>query len=129
MNQNISLDQMVESYIKIRDAKQKASDLFKKDTERMNAAIAKLEGMILKSLNDIGAESVKTNFGTAFTKRRSSVSVRDRDKFYEWAVATGNLYAVDMKANAKNVRELLDEGVEVPGVNYVESTQIGVRRA
>lgn len=124
----MKIDDIIVKYIAIRDAKGAAKAAFDKETERMNLALAKLEGMIQQKLEEAGAESFKTEHGTAFTKRRSSVSVKDRDEFYGWAVATGNLGAIDMKANAKAVRELLHDGTEVPGVNYSESIQVGVRR-
>lgn len=121
-------NEMIQKYVAIRDAKKRASDAFKKETERMNEALTKLEGMILEHLEAEGAESIKTEFGTAFTKTRTSCSVKDRDAFYEFAVKTGNLGAIDMKANAKNVRELLEKGTEVPGVNFNQSIEVGVRR-
>lgn len=124
----MTLDQMVENYVKIRDAKAEAKKAFDKETERMTQAMAKLEGMFTKQLDDLGVESVKCEHGTVFKKLRSSVSIADRDEFYEWAVANEQLGAIDMKANAKAVRELLQEGTQVPGVKYSEAYQIGVRR-
>lgn len=124
----MKIDDIIVKYIAIRDAKDAAKKAFDAETERMKLALVKLEGMLLEKLDESGAESFKTEHGTAFTKRRSSVSVKDRDEFYKWAVATGNLGAIDMKANAKSVRELLQEGTEVPGINYSESIQVGVRR-
>lgn len=125
----MTLDQIVETYVKIRDAKAEAKKAFDKETSRMNQALEKLDGMIADALDTAGAESIKTAHGTVFTKMRSSTSIADREEFYGWAVDTGNLGAIDMKANAKAVRELLAEGVEVPGVKYSETKQIGVRRS
>ena len=122
----MELPELIQKYVLIRDAKDAAKKLFDGETKRITDALVKLDGMILEALGD--AESVKTEFGTAYTKKRSSASVKDRDEFFNWAVATGNLEAIDMKANAKIVRELLDEGVVVPGVKYSASTQVGVRR-
>lgn len=126
---SMTLDDMVDKYVRIRDAKGAAKQAFDDETSRMTAALTKLEGLILDRLNAAGAESVKTKFGTAYKKSRSSVSVKDRDEFYSWAVGTDNLGAIDMKANAKAVRELLQKGIEVPGVKYGESIEVGIRRA
>lgn len=123
----MELPELIKKYVLIRDAKDAAKKLFAGETKRMTDALVKLDGMILEALGD--AESVKTEFGTAYTKARSSATVKDRDEFFTWAVSTGNLEAIDMKANAKIVRELLDEGVVVPGVKYSASIQVGVRRA
>jgi hypothetical protein len=119
---------LVEKYVKIRDAVDGAKKAFDAETKRMKDALTKIEGILQKKLNEDGSESVVTPHGTFFTKNRSSVSVKDRDEFYKWAVATDNLGAVDMKANAKTIRELLADGTEVPGVKYSESKIINVRR-
>lgn len=124
----MTLDQMVDMYVKIRDAKAEAKKAFDKETERMTQAMEKLEGMFQQQLDTLGVESFKSDHGTVYKTLRSSVSVADRDEFYEWAVSNGELGAIDMKANAKAVRELLQKGTQVPGVKYSESYQIGVRR-
>jgi hypothetical protein len=122
----LTLEQMIDNYVKIRDAKDKAKKAFTVETERMTAALTKLDGLILAKLE--GAESIKTECGTAYTKKRTSCSVKDREAFYKFALDTGNLGAIDMKANAKAVRELQEAGTVVPGVNYSEALVVGVRR-
>ncbi|MFV0410797.1 MAG: hypothetical protein ACK5LJ_14225 [Paracoccus sp. (in: a-proteobacteria)] len=126
---NFTLDELVDKYVRIRNVKRSAADAYKKEVSRIDSALEKLEGLIQVALDAAGAESVRTNHGTAYKKTASRVSVKDRDVFYSWAVDTNNLGAIDMKANAKNVRELLHENIEVPGVNYSEIITIGVRSA
>lgn len=121
--------EMIQKYVAIRDAKKRAQDAFKLETERMNQALDKLEGMMLEHLEEEGAESLKTEFGTVFKKTRSSCTVKDREAFYNFAVGSNNLGIIDMKANVKNVRELLADGTEVPGINFTQSVEVGVRRA
>ena len=125
---SMTLDQMVDMYVKIRDAKAAAKKAFDKETERMTQAMERLEGMFQQQLDSLGVESFKADHGTVYKTLRSSVSVADRDEFYSWAVANNELGAIDMKANAKAVRELLQKGTQVPGVKYSESYQVGVRR-
>lgn len=122
----LTLEQMIDNYVKIRDAKDNAKKAFTIETERMTAALVKLEGLILGALE--GAESIKTQCGTAYTKSRTSCSVKDREAFYQFALDTDNLGVIDMKANAKAVRELNEAGTIVPGVNYSETLVVGVRR-
>lgn len=119
----------VEQFIKLRDHKAKAKKAFDESMERINMAVTKLEGEILAGLQEIGAQNVKTEFGTAYINTQSSASVQDREVFEKWAQATGNTAVMDIRANKKAIRELLDEGVDVPGVNYSETITIGVRRS
>lgn len=125
---SMTIDDMISMYVKIRDAKAEAKKAFDKEVERMTQAMLKLEGLMQDQLNGLGVETIKAESGTVYQKLRSSVSVHDRDEFYNWAVANNELGAIDMKANAPAVRELLQKGTQVPGVKYSESYQIGVRR-
>ena len=127
--EKMKLPELIDKYIQIRDAKEGAKKVFTESTQRMTDALVKLDGLILAALDNEGLESAPTDAGTAYKKNRSSCSVKDRDEFFNWAVTTGNLEAIDMKANAKIVRELMDGGTVVPGVKYSESVFIGVRRA
>ena len=119
----------VDQFIKLRDHKAKAKKAFDTSMERINQAVEKLENEILAGLQEQGLQNVKTDAGTAYVNTMSSATVKDRPAFEEWAKATGNTGAMDIRANKKAIRELLDEGEEIPGVSYNERITIGVRRS
>lgn len=119
----------VDQFIKLRDHKTKAKKAFDTSMERINQAVEKLENEILAGLQEQGLKNVKTDAGTAYVNTMSSATVKDRPAFEEWAKATGNTGAMDIRANKKAIRELLDEGEEIPGVSYNERITIGVRRS
>ena len=119
----------VDQFIKLRDHKAKAKKAFDQSMERINQAVEKLENEILAKLQEEGVKNFKTDAGTAYINTQSSATVKDRPAFEEWANSTGNTGAMDIRANKKAVRELLDEGEEIPGVVYNERVTIGVRRS
>lgn len=124
-----TLQEKVQAYVKLRDYKTAAKKQFDKSMERVNQGMEKLESEILETFHEQGIKNVKTESGTAYLSSRSNVSVKDRDAFEKWADETGNRGAMDIKANAKAIRELLNEGVEeVPGVNYSETVKLNFRR-
>lgn len=123
-----TINEKIAQYVKLRDYKKAAKAEFDKSMERVNEAMRKLEGDFLTELVDNDQESVRTKSGTVYRKTQSSCSVKDRDAFYSWAVSTDNAEAMDIRANKTNVRKLLSKGVEVPGVNFSQIIQVGVRR-
>lgn len=125
----LTIAHKVKMYIRIRDAKAAAKKEFDKSVAKMNQAMQKLEGDILTELNAQGGESIRTEFGTAYKNIVSSASVKDREQFEEFCRESGNEAAMDIRANKKIVRELLQAGTVVPGVNYTETTTIGIRRS
>ena len=124
-----TLDTKVRQFIKLRDHKTAAKKAFDQSMSRVNEAMTKLEGEILGTLQEQGLKNIKTEDGTAYQNTTATATVKDREAFEAWADETGNRGAMDIRANKKAIRELLDEGVEVPGVNYTERTTIGVRRS
>ena len=118
----------VEQYVQLRDYKKKADDEFKQSMTRVNEAMKKLEGELMKGLDEQGVESIRGTTGTAYIKTQTSASVKDREEFLKFVFTTKNLELLDVRANKKIVRELGEQGTAVPGVNYTEIKQIGVRR-
>lgn len=118
----------VEQYVKLRDYKKKADDEFKESMTRVNEAMKKLEAELMKGLDEQGVESIRGETGTAYIKTQTSASVKDREEFLKFVFTTKNLELLDVRANKKIVRELGEQGTAVPGVNYTELKQVGVRR-
>lgn len=118
----------INQYVKLRDYKKNADAEFKKSMERVNAGMKKLEGELMKALDDLGADSLSGDSGTVYIRTQNSASVKDRDEFLRFVFQTKNLELLDVRANKKIVRELGVQGTVVPGVTYTEVKQVGVRR-
>lgn len=118
----------IDQYVQLRDYKTKADSEFKESMTRVNEAMKKLEGEIMAGLDADGVESIRAATGTAYIKTQTSASVKDREEFLKFVFTTKNLELLDVRANKKIVRELGEQGTVVPGVNYTEIKQVGVRR-
>lgn len=124
----VTTQEKVEQYIQLRDYKKKADDEFKGSMTRVNEAMKKLEGELMAALDASGGTSQAGVSGTVYIKTQNSASVKDREEFLRFVFSTKNLELLDVRANKKIVRELGEQGTAVPGVNYTEIKQIGVRR-
>jgi hypothetical protein len=118
----------VAQYVQLRDYKKAANDEFKKGMKRVEDAIAKLEGEFLSQLIEQDVKSISTDAGTFYKRTRESCSVKDRDAFFRWVIENRELECMDIRANTKLVKEQMEKGVEVPGVNYSQIVQVGIRR-
>lgn len=124
----INIETRIKQYVQLRDYLDQAKKEFEKTTERVKKALAKLDAEFLEHFNASGAKNVTCDTGTVYKIPRYSVSVKDRDAFLRFLVVERKLEALDVRANKKIVKELLEEGIEVPGISYSESIQIGIRR-
>lgn len=121
--------ELVEAYIKLRDKKEAAQAEFKKSLEATNQVMEMLEGVLLTKLQELGVDSLTAKgIGTVYRNTQYSATVQDRAEFREWVESTGNWEAVDLRANKVAVREMLNEGKEVPGVKFTATHTVGIRR-
>lgn len=124
----LTIDERIAQYVQLRDHKDEARKEFNKNMEKVDAAIKKLEAILLDHLNKSGQNSANCDSGTAYKIERTSATVKDRDEFFRFVIENRQLEAMDIRANKKIIRELMDSGVEVPGVKFTSSVQIGIRR-
>lgn len=121
--------EMVGAYVKLRDHKLAADKEFKKSMERVNEAMQVLEAKMMSSLNDTGANNIKTEFGTVYINTKHTATVKDRKKFLEHVVVNNLWDALDARANKTFIREQAEEGIEIPGVKLTSVKTVGVRRS
>lgn len=122
------INEKISQYVQLRDYKDAAKKEFDKSMDKVKQAMTKLESEFLEHLNDSGTNSANGDAGVVYKIQRSSCSVKDRDEFFKFAVKSRHLDALDIRANKKIIKELMDDGVEVPGVKFSQSVQIGIRR-
>lgn len=122
--------ELVEAYIILRDKKEAAQAEFKKSLETTNKIMDTLEAVLLQKLEELGVDSLTAKgVGTVYRNTQDSCTVQDKATFREWVEETGNWDVVDMRANKTMVRELLNNGEQVPGVKFSSIHTVNVRRA
>lgn len=122
--------ELVEVYIKLRAKKEAATAEFKKSLETTNQVMDALEGVLLTKLQELGVDSLTAKgIGTVYRNTSHSATVKDRAAFRAWVEANDQWEAVDLRANKVAVRELLEAGKEVPGVQFTSVNTVGIRSA
>ena len=125
-----SLADKVATYIKLRDYKKAKSDEFKKSMERVEQAMEKLEGELLRGLDAVGANSLASDMGTVYRKTEVSCSVEDPSAFRDFVEQNSSWAAIDLRANKTFVREMMEkEGITPPGIKVTSIINVGVRRS
>ncbi len=124
----MNTQERINNYIRLREHKKKADAEYKQSMERVNTAMVKLEGELMKDINASGGDSLSGPAGTVYTTTKSTASIKDRDAFLRFVFQSKNLEVLDVRANKAIVRALGKQGTVVPGVNYTEVKVIGVRK-
>lgn len=125
----MKISELVAKYIELRDKKAQFKAEYDSKVERLDTALDKIEAALLKTFEQTGMESVKTEFGTAYTTERSTASVADKDAFMEHVKAQENWQLLEIRCSKTAIQQYKDEHEDLPpGVNWRSERVVNVRR-
>lgn len=125
-----SIEEKIAQYVQLRDYKKAAQDELSKSLERVNEAMEVLENQLIGKLQELGANSMASDAGTAYLREELSVTVDDAQAYLGSCISAETWDALDVKANKTFIKKLLEENKELPpGVKTTRIIKIGVRRA
>lgn len=125
-----AFENVVKNYVLIRDKIKEQDKLYDDKMAPLKGLLNELSGKLTSLLEDVGAESIKTAAGTAYSTTRYSASLKDPQAFMEYVIKSEAWDLLDRKANATAVRDFIaTNGSEPPGSKLSVVRSVGVRRA
>lgn len=128
----MKLDQLIEKYVQVRDKKAELKKAYEEQARKFDAALEKMEGMILQIFDETGQDSAKTQFGTAYVSTRASATVADREAFLGWVLQDPAERTIFLENRVSKVAVEQYKGVHddlPPGINWSSILTVGVRRS
>jgi len=124
-------EKLVKTYIAIRDERNKlAREYDTKDKDLANDLIS-IEQALLSSCNEIGADSMRTEFGTVIKSTRENFVCGDWDNFKKFVLENEAVELLQQRIHQSNFKEFLsgreDEGLP-PGISTMREFKITVRK-
>lgn len=126
-----NLSKIVQVYSAIRDARAakrhayEAADLALEEDQR------KLKVLMLELLNQTGAKSINTEFGTVYRSEKIKPSAADWTAIYGWIAENPERFELlEKRLKSTFVKEFMEEneGAIPPGVNVHREFEVSVRR-
>ena len=123
-------EKLVKTYIAIRDERNKlAREYDTKDKDLANDLIS-IEQALLSSCNEIGADSMRTEFGTVIKSTRENFVCGDWDNFKKFVLENEAVELLQQRIHQSNFKEFLsgreDEGLP-PGISTMREFKITVK--
>lgn len=128
----MKLDELVSKYIKLRDKKAQMKKEFDQSVAKIDEVMEKMEAVILKTFQETGIDSAKTEAGTAYMSTRTSATVGSREDFIGWVMADPDERAIflENRVNKTAVEQFKAANDDLPpGVNWRSEVTVNVRRA
>lgn len=126
----MNLDDVVGKYIELRDRKAQMKKEFSAKVEKIDAAMNKIENAILATFDKMGGvQSIRTTHGTPYVQLRESVTVADRDSYFDFVRENEAWDMLESRANKTAVMQYKEEHGELPpGLNYRAERIINIKR-
>ena len=125
-----TLNDMISSYIALRDKKEAIQKEQKAVIKQYEDALDAIENFLMGHFRTEKVTSTSCDAGVAFIKRKRSATIADTELFREHVISTGNFDLVDFRAKPEPVEDYAKEheGQVPPGVNYRQYDAVQVNR-
>lgn len=128
---DITVDQIVEVYIKIRDARDEARKEADKIEAEFESQLDVLEQQMLDVCKTTGATSLKTPHGTIMQSVKKRYWTNDWEKFYAFMFEHNIPELLERRIHQTNIKQFLEENPDMLplGLNVEAEHSITVRRS
>ena len=126
-----NIDKLVEVYIKIRDARDEVRRELESKEADLNEQLEIISQQILEVCKQTGADSIKTQHGTAMRGVKSRFWTNDWEKFYEFLFEQKAPELLERRIHQTNMKQFLEENPDMhpAGLNVERTYAITVRRS
>jgi hypothetical protein len=125
-------EELVSAYIGLRNERSALKDSYEEADNKLKADMEKLEQTMLEICNDIGADSVKTAYGTMMRRVNERFYCTDWDNFKNYVLENEAVDLLERRIHQGNFKEhmtQIDGQGLPPGVNVMREYGITVRKA
>lgn len=126
----IPTDKLVRAYIKIRDARKELSEQFEKQDSELKESLETIEAQLLEACKAIGADSIRTPYGTLSRTVKKRYWTNDWHSFYTFLKEHDALELLEKRVAQTNMSTFLEENPDLhpPGLNVDSRYSVVVRR-
>jgi hypothetical protein len=125
-------EELVSAYIALRNERATLKENYEEADGKLKADMEKIEQTMLEICNEVGADSIKTTFGTVIRKVNERFYCTDWDNFKNYVLENEAVELLERRIHQGNFREHMTEiqgqGLP-PGVNVMREFGITVRKA
>ena len=127
----IKLDSLVETYLAIRNERDKLSREHDSKDKELSNDLAQIEQVLLNSCNEVGADSIRTGAGTVIKSTKENFVCGDWDNFKQYVMQHDAIELLQQRIHQTNFKEFLsgreDEGLP-PGISSMREFKVTVRK-
>ena len=127
---DIPIEQIVSTYIKLRDKRDMMYQDFKEKTAQIEEDMQTLKHKLVEISKETGATSFSSPSGTAYRTVKNRYWTNDWESFYAFMREQGSMELLEKRIHQTNIKEFIDANPDVhpPGLNIDSEYEITIRR-
>lgn len=123
-------DSLVEEYVLIRDKRKELKKAYEDEDESLDAELTKREIKLLEMLKSVGADSFKTEHGTAYTQDKVRSNCADWPAYWNWIKENDRFDGLEKRVSQGMVSKMIEDGQELPpGISIFSEKVVVVRKS
>jgi hypothetical protein len=125
-------EELVSAYLALRNSRAELKDNYEEADGKLKSEMEQIEQAMLEICNDVGADSIKTTYGTLIRKVNERFYCTDWDNFKNYVLENEAVELLERRIHQGNFKEHMTqiEGQGLPpGVNVMREYGITVRKA
>lgn len=131
MSDEIGADKLVKVYVKIRDAREALARKYEDEDGRLKEQLDTIRLELLDRCKAIGADSLRTQFGTATRTVKTRYWTNDWQAMHAFCKEHDTLDLMERRISQGTMKAFLKENpdIKVPGLNSDSFYDVSVRRS
>jgi hypothetical protein len=126
----MKISELVQKYVEVRDKKAQIKADYDADVAKIDRVLEKIEAALLKTFETTGMDSVRTEFGTAYSSTKTTASIADPDAFISFCKENNAWHMLQKRVAQSAVEQYKDEHeVLPPGIDWRVERTINIRRS
>ena len=124
-------DKLTLAYIKMRDRRAELAKEYEAEDARIQEQMDMVEAELKNMCEEIGADSIKTAYGTVYRSVKTQYQVNDWDNMYKFVMEHNIPQVLFKRISTTNMKQFLDENPNLMpiGMNIDNRYTVTVRRS
>jgi len=130
MNNDIGADKLVKVFVKIRDAREALARTYEEEDGSLKEQLETIKAELMDKCKSIGADSLKTQFGTATRTVKTRYWSADWQSMHAFCKEHDTLDLMERRISQGNMKTFLKDNpdLKIPGLNSDSFYDVTVRR-
>lgn len=124
-------DKLTLAYIKMRDKRAEIAKAYEAEDAKIQEQMEMVEAELKNMCEEIGADSIKTAYGTVYRSVKTQYQVNDWDNMYKFVMEHNIPQVLFKRISTTNMKQFLDENPNLMpiGMNIDNKYTVTVRRS